>query len=116
MTRYHKPDRSITDQLLKQGGVDFDIAWAFATGGNRQKFFQPSERDDGTQKPGDGTKRLSARGEEGEPFKRFQYRTHRAAYLDLDSRGARSLEDVRDLSDRGTLGRPRHRGTGAVAA
>ena len=76
-----RPARSLVDQLcaLKATGVPWDIAWAFATGGNRRDYFQPSERDDGTLKPATASRRLTAKGEEGEPFKRFIYRSYRAA-------------------------------------
>ncbi len=86
----------LVDQLrrLKDQGVPFDTAWAFATGGNRRDYFQPTDRDDGTFKPADRkSPHLTARGEEDEPFKRFLYRVHRAAYLDLGP-AVRLAEDV----------------------
>lgn len=103
---------------LKRSGVPFDTAWAFATGGNRRAYFHPTERDDGTLKPADSaTTRVSARGEEGEPFKRFVYRVTRAAYLDLPSGGGVALQTVRDLSDRDTQqARRQPPGKGAMAA
>ena len=104
-----RPARSLVDQLcaLKATGVPWDIAWAFATGGNRRDYFHPTERDDGTQKPSDTeSRRLTAKGEVGEPYKRFIYRVYRAAG---------SLSTVRDLSDREDHQRVR-RGKGAKAA
>ena len=67
---------------LKDGGIEFDVAWKLATGGNRRDFFHPTTKDNGVLHPDDMPTRRANGYELDETYARFVFRTVRDAYLD----------------------------------